>query len=140
MRLTNIALLSLAACAPKEPTPVVTSTCTYGSLAQVARQPTRANGKTLCAEVYSYSRHGFLAFYDRPIENTYQALNRPALLLGEEDAAKIFKGRYPADGQRVGIKGTVNLQLSCFVGPKNSCVPVRHPIYVNSSDLAVISK
>ncbi len=136
----SVICLATAGCVSPEPVSVAVSGCDYGSLAQVASDPSRANGKQLCADLYSFSDHGFLAFYDKPIRSTTQAIELEALLIEEEDATRAFKGSYPKDGKRVSVRGMLNLQLSCFSGTKNSCVPIAKPIYVDSPEFSSTRK
>jgi hypothetical protein len=136
----SVICLAVAGCVSPEPANVALSNCNYSSLAQVASDPIRANGKKLCADLYSFSSHGFLAFYDRPIHSTAQAIKLEALLIGEEDAVREFRGNYPKDGKKVSVRGTLNLQLSCFSAEKNSCVPIAKPVYVDAPVFALIPK
>jgi hypothetical protein len=133
-------LAFVGACTPSEPAAVTTSACHYSSLSQVAAAPRRANGKTFCSDLYSYSKHGFLAFYDQPVYSTAEALRKEALLIGEEDATGNFATRYPSDGERVRVEGKLKLQMSCFSGTAVSCVPVSKPIYLDKPKLSVLAK
>jgi hypothetical protein len=136
MRFFFIVFFLAAACSMSE-TPVASKpVCQYNSLQQVVAAPRLANGKMLCSELYSYSKHGFLAFYDKPVNSTAEALRREALLIGEEDALASFTKGYPLDGQRIKVQGVLKLQLSCFQGSKRSCAPISMPIYVDKPNLS----
>jgi len=135
-----ILICTLTCCAPYGPRMGEKILCDYKSLAEVVADFTRASGKSLCAELYSYSGHGMYGFYDSKILNKSQAFEQNALLLGEEDVSAHLKRSYPRNGQRVFIRGTLNLQTSCFTRPEDTCIPVKHPIYLNSSDITISVK
>ncbi|HYI39605.1 MAG TPA: hypothetical protein VE053_04720 [Allosphingosinicella sp.] len=138
--LLSVPWLAIVACTPSERAIVANSGCQYNSLGQVTETPRRAGGKMLCAELYSYSKHGFLAFYDQPVQNITEALQTESLLIGDEEGSENFGKLYPLDGQRVEVQGILRIQLTCFVGAKNSCVPIRKPIYVYAPKLSIIAK
>jgi hypothetical protein len=115
------------------------SRCDYHSLREVEKEPERATGATLCAEVFSYSSHGFFAFYDRPVHTTREAVSNVALMVDDGDAKRNFPGTYPKDGERVRASGQIDLQLSCYL-VENSCAPIPHPIYLKSAQLKIINE
>jgi hypothetical protein len=133
-------LAFIGACVPPDSAVVTTSACQYISLSQVAAAPRRANGKMFCSDLYSYSKHGFLAFYDQPVHSTAEAIQKEALLIGEKDATDNFGRSYPLDGQRVRAAGKIKLQISCFSGPAGSCVPIGKPIYLDKAKFWALDK
>ena len=134
-----LAILAMAACVTPDESASSQSECSYSNLAEIVAEPERADGKTLCTELYSYSKHGFLAYYDKPVHDNATGLEREALLIGEEDASVNFLGSYPKDGHRVYVRGVIKLQLSCFKR-KNSCVPVSKPIYIVSPNFTKLDQ
>lgn len=141
MRIFILSLgLLLGACVPPKGKISRVTECHYSTLGDVADEPNKANGKMFCSQLYSYSKHGFLAFYDRPVRDTTEALERAALLIGDKDAKLNFKTSYPLDGERVNVRGVLRLQLSCFTGEQNSCVPVAKPIYMSKPIFSAVIK
>jgi hypothetical protein len=127
--------MAMAACVSSELSSDTALKCDYSSLSQIASEPQKANGKIICAKLYSYSRHGFLAFYDMPIDSLREAVDSEALLIGDKEALGLFRGNYPKDGQPMLFRGRIDLHLPCFAGKRNSCVPIKLPIYIKSIEI-----